>query len=112
MASNEVISVPKKCDSHVIVHQAVWATTLTLKPKEKKKKNDEDYYIRFSKFSKYVPTGMNVKSAILFSIALMILSRPLGRNVPELVRTLKTTKNRPFKRLDGKKQQKDQINNY
>ena len=37
---------------------------------------------------KYVPTGIKVKSAILFSIFLTILSRPLARKVPELVRTL------------------------
>lgn len=36
----------------------------------------------------YIPAGMKVKSAILFSISLIVLSRPLGRNVPELVRTL------------------------
>ena len=35
-----------------------------------------------------IPTGMNVKSAILFSISLTILSCPLLRNIPELVRTL------------------------
>lgn len=35
-----------------------------------------------------VPTGMKVKSAILFSMSLMILSRPLLKNIPELVRTL------------------------
>jgi len=33
---------------------------------------------------------MKVKSAILFSIALITLSRPLWRNMPELVRTLHT----------------------
>jgi len=31
---------------------------------------------------------MKLKSAIFFSIFLTILSRPLGRKVPELVRTL------------------------
>lgn len=36
----------------------------------------------------HIPTGKNVKSDILFSIALMTLSRPLWRNMPELVRTL------------------------
>lgn len=35
-----------------------------------------------------LPTGMKVKSAILFSMSLIVLSRPLARNVPELVRTL------------------------
>ena len=38
----------------------------------------------------YLPMGMNVKSAILFSMFLMILSCPLFRNIPELVRTLWT----------------------
>jgi hypothetical protein len=37
---------------------------------------------------KNVPTGMKVKSAILFSILLIILSCPLMIKVPELVRTL------------------------
>jgi hypothetical protein len=37
----------------------------------------------------FIPTGMKVKSAILFSTSLTILSRPLLRNIPELVRTLK-----------------------
>lgn len=36
----------------------------------------------------YLPTGMKVKSAILFSIVCTTLSRPLFRNIPELVRTL------------------------
>jgi len=40
--------------------------------------------------SGHIPTGMKVKSAILFSIALTILSCPLWRNMPELVRTLHT----------------------
>ena len=35
-----------------------------------------------------IPTGINVKSAIRFSMSLMILSRPLLKNIPELVRTL------------------------
>jgi len=34
------------------------------------------------------PTGIKVKSAILFSIFLTISSPPLSRNAPELVRTL------------------------
>lgn len=42
------------------------------------------------KFRKSLPIGMNVKSAILFSMLLMILSCPLFRNIPELVRTLWT----------------------
>ena len=37
---------------------------------------------------KNVPTGMKEKSESLFSIVLTVLSRPLGKNVPELVRTL------------------------
>lgn len=37
----------------------------------------------------YIPTGMKVKSAILFSMVRTILSCPLWRNVPELVRTLR-----------------------
>lgn len=40
----------------------------------------------------YIPTGIKVKSAILFSMVLITLSRPLARNVPELVRTLCTIK--------------------
>lgn len=35
-----------------------------------------------------LPTGMKVKSASLFSMSLIILSWPLLRNIPELVRTL------------------------
>lgn len=41
-----------------------------------------------AKGRKYVPIGIKVKSAILFSMFLTILSRPLARNVPELVLTL------------------------
>lgn len=36
----------------------------------------------------HIPTGMKAKSAILFSMFWTILSRPLVRKVPELVRTL------------------------
>lgn len=44
-----------------------------------------------------VPTGMKVKSAILFSMSLMILSRPLLKNIPELVRTLQIRDVKCFK---------------
>jgi len=37
---------------------------------------------------KYIPTGIKVKSAILFSIFLTVLSCPLTKKVPELVRLL------------------------
>lgn len=40
----------------------------------------------------YIPAGINVKSAIRFSIALITESWPLIKNVPELVRTLITHK--------------------
>lgn len=40
----------------------------------------------------YLPTGIKVKSEIRFSISLTILSRPLARKVPELVRTLHAKK--------------------
>lgn len=40
------------------------------------------------KISGGLPAGRKVKSAIFFSIFLIILSRPLAKNVPELVRTL------------------------
>jgi hypothetical protein len=39
---------------------------------------------------KNLPTGIKVKSAILFSIFLTILSCPLSIKVPELVLTLNT----------------------
>lgn len=35
-----------------------------------------------------IPIGKKVKSASLFSMSLTILSRPLAKNVPELVLTL------------------------
>jgi hypothetical protein len=43
-----------------------------------------------TKGRKNVPTGIKVTSDILFSIFLTILSYPIGRKVPELVRTLNT----------------------
>jgi len=43
---------------------------------------------RHSYAQKLIPTGMKVKSAILLSIFWIILSCPLFRNIPELVRTL------------------------
>lgn len=39
-------------------------------------------------FHSHIPTGMKVKSAILFSMVRTTLSRPLAKKVPELVRTL------------------------
>lgn len=45
------------------------------------------------KLLSHIPTGIKVKSAILCSMVLMILSRPLARNVPELVRTLRDMEN-------------------
>jgi len=43
---------------------------------------------RQAKCIKNAPTGIKVKSAILFSILLKILSCPLSIKVPELVRAL------------------------
>ena len=58
-----------------------------------------------------IPTGIKVKSEILFSIVLMTLSRPLARNVPELVRTLWTLKvNRPYYATGVEKRNKNDPN--
>lgn len=50
--------------------------------------NGGPYHASCNNQSKHIPAGMKVKSAILFSMFLIILSRPLLRNIPELVRTL------------------------
>lgn len=67
-----------------------------LKNMESSKKINTDYVLATkcrlvsqNKYPNHIPTGMNVKSAILFSMVWMILSCPLLRNMPELVRTLK-----------------------
>lgn len=61
------------------------------------KANIEEYkehrIFRTNKKNQFViPTGIKAKSAILFSMFLMILSRPLFKNIPELVRTLQKKK--------------------
>lgn len=50
-----------------------------------------------------LPTGRKVKLAIFFSMFLIILSRPLAKNVPELVRTLHTGCKQIISHMMGKK---------
>ena len=49
-----------------------------------------DHNVQKNYLLHHIPTGMKVKSAILFSMFLIILSWPLFKNAPELVRTLCT----------------------
>ena len=46
-------------------------------------------YVYIGMILSLIPAGIKEKSAILFSTSLTSLSRPLLKNIPELVRTLK-----------------------
>lgn len=64
--------------------QYMWSNKKGWEMKGKKQAGRHRYH------TKLVPTGMKVKSAILFSIFWIVLSFPLFKNIPELVRTLQT----------------------
>lgn len=56
-------------------------------------------------FFNAIPTGIKEKLAILFSMLLIILSRPLLRNIPELVRTLQLSVYKLIQHLKLRRQQ-------